>query len=135
MTSADKLGESFTELFPTLEEHVTSHHGSIAGPRYGKYYSFTDEGVDLEAGIVVQDHVRATKDIKPGELTSELVASIEYTGPYIGLTKAWREFMSEIFAQKYRVIGTPYEIYWLHAFEEKDAAKWRTEIVAPITTT
>ncbi len=107
------------------------------GPPYTRYLGgFGEPGadVDYEAGVPLLEpatmgHGRA----QPAELPGGAVAVAWHVGPYDTLGETYDALVRWIGEQGRAAAGPMWEVYWTDPGSEPDPARWRTEVIIPVT--
>jgi effector-binding domain-containing protein len=131
-TIMKEIGNHFMDILPKVAAHVQTSGGTMAGPPFGRYLSFTNTEVILQAGVPVAAPVAGANDIEAGEIPAEDAVAIDFYGDYNKLPEGWSFLHSWIKENGYEYADAPYELYWTDPMEEPDSSKWRTEIVVPV---
>jgi effector-binding domain-containing protein len=132
VTTPAEIGSTFQRLLPRVGAHLKEAGIAIGGSPYGRYFSYTPDRVDMEAGIPVATPAKAVGEIISSELPAGLVVSAMHIGPYETLPHEYEELQAWMASHGKQISGAPWEFYWTDPGEEPDQSKWRTEILWPV---
>ncbi len=120
------LGHAYGAVFA----HLSAHGRAPAGPPFARYWM--GEGkVRIEAGFPVSEPVEDEGEVEASELPGGEAAVTWHVGPYDAMTPAYAALEAWIGDKGASMSGPPWEVYYSDPADEPDAARWRTEIVAP----
>jgi len=123
-----KLGEAYGNIM--MEMGKQELHQS--GPVFAIYYKWTDDGVELEPGIPVDNAGKSEGDIKATEVPAKKAMKVDYYGNYDGLGEV-HEFIDQwAAANNMTVNGPPWEEYITDPDNEPDTSKWLTRVYYPV---
>ena len=123
-----ELGAKFGEIYSEIEKYLKNISSPPAGPPYGKYYSFSPERIELEAGIPVSGELSGEGRIKPVSTYGGKAAMTVFTGHYDKLNDAWGEFAKLVDSKGFELAGPCFEVYITDPELEPDSSKWITEL-------
>jgi effector-binding domain-containing protein len=103
------------------------------GAVFAHHLKMNPDIFDFELGVAVAAPVKATGQMKPGQLPSARVARAVYIGPYEGLPAAWGEFNTWMKANGHEQAENLWEVYSVGPQSSPDPANWRTELNRPLT--
>ena len=130
-TSPNKLGETFAELLPEVSAYLATKGVEPAGPPLGRFFAYTKDHVDMEAGFPVAAPAEGEGRVRPSELPGGRVAAIWHVGPYTTIPKAYEAITAWMKEQGLESGGASWEVYWTGP-ADVDNSQWRTEIVWPV---
>jgi effector-binding domain-containing protein len=119
-------------MLPEVMAHINAVGGRMAGAPFSRYHSFTDEEIDIEAGIPVLAPFTAKGRVQNSELPACKAVMCWHVGPYEKLTEAHAGLSAYLDQNKLKARGGPWEIYWTDPGMVPDPAKWKTQLFAPI---
>jgi effector-binding domain-containing protein len=128
----EELQQQLAIILPEVMGYLNREGLTPAGVPFARYHSFATE-IDLEAGIPVTTKIKGNERVKASSLPGGEVVAGMHIGPYHELTRTHEALMKWMAEKKLEAAGGPWEIYWTDPGLERDPAKWRTEIVQPIT--
>jgi effector-binding domain-containing protein len=131
-TTPDKIGEVHGELLHLVSAYLESKGVQPAGPPFGRFFDYTKEHVDMEAGFPVVSPLDGEGRVQTGELPAGKVAVTWHVGPYTTLSKAYAAMSAWMDEQGLESAGASWEVYWTDPATESDSSTWRTEIVWPV---
>lgn len=130
--SKDEISTLLGKLLPKVFGYATESGATMAGPPYGRYLDFGEDGVSLEAGLPVAPGAIGKGDIKLGALPAGPAASTIHTGPYDGLGAAHEALQAWVGSNGASPGGAPWEVYLTDPGEVPDPADWKTQVFLPI---
>jgi effector-binding domain-containing protein len=125
------LGAFFMEVIPKLQAAIAAQGGKPSGPPYGRFYNGDPAAFDTEAGIPFTGSVKATKDVRVGELPGGPAAKALHIGPYDTLTQEYPRIETWLTDQGKRPGVGPWESY-VDDVATTPHAKLRTEVYWPV---
>lgn len=131
-TKPDKIGETYAELLAQVSAYLSAKGVEPAGPPFGRFFDYTKEHVDMEAGFPVVSPLDGDGRVQAGELPAGKVAVTWHVGPYTTLSKAYEAVSAWMAEQGLESAGASWEVYWADPATEPDSSTWRTEIVWPV---
>lgn len=126
-----RIGEAFGEVLPEVASHLQRAGASPAGPAFARFFDYTEEAADFEAGFPVSEPVAGEGRVEAGELPGGRAAVTIHLGPYEGLQAAHEAMGEWVLANDHDPAGPVWEVYMVGPAEE-DPSKWRTELVWPL---
>ncbi|MFN2609849.1 MAG: GyrI-like domain-containing protein [Actinomycetota bacterium] len=132
-TTQAELGAKFAELLPEIASVLKDNDVASIGAPFGRFHSFNDQEVDLEAGIGVAMEVERMGRVRSSSLPGDRVAVTWHIGPYTTLGEAHEAIIKWIAEKGLTIDDAPWEVYWTDPMQEHDSAKWRTELIYPLT--
>jgi effector-binding domain-containing protein len=127
-----ELSAKFDEIYSEIDKYLLANSIKITGCPFGIYHSFSDERVDVEAGIPVAGEPTGEGRIKPMKTYSGKAVNTTFTGHYSKLNEAWGVFAKLVDAEGYKLAGPCFEVYVTDIRIEHDSSKWITELYTPI---
>ncbi len=131
-TTPDRIGETYGELLLLVSAYLESKGVEPAGPPFGRFFDYTKEHVDMEAGFPLVSPLDGEERVQPGELAAGKVAVTWHVGPYTTLSKAYAAMSAWMAEQGLESAGASWEVYWTDLATEPNSSTWRTEIVWPV---
>jgi effector-binding domain-containing protein len=131
-TPPARLGEAFREVLPEVASYLERVGVSPAGPPFARFFDYTEDEADLEAGFPVNEAVAGEGRVIAGELPGGTGATTVHVGPYEGLQQAHEAMGEWVLANGHDPGGPVWEVYVTGPLDESDAAAWRTEVVWPL---
>src|SRR5437667_913159 len=88
-TAPKSLGETFAELLPEVSAYLDAKGVQSAGPAFGRFFDYTKDRVDMEAGFPVASPGEGEGRVEPSELPGGRVGVALHVGPYTALPHAY----------------------------------------------
>jgi len=129
---SSEISKTLAVLLPEVMGQITATGGKIAGPPFSRYHGFTDQEVDLEAGMPVAKAITEKGRVKNGELPGGKVATAWHIGPYEQLSGAHTVLAKWVAERGLKAGSGPWEVYWTDPGMVPDPQKWRTQLFLPI---
>jgi effector-binding domain-containing protein len=128
-TISQKLGMSYGMIGAVLKKQGIN----MAGAPFAIYHSGGKGGpFDLEAAVPVDKPGKSDGKVIAGELKEGNVAMVKYFGDYSKINSAYEAVQGFIQSNNKKVRGFPWESYVSDPMNEKDTAKWETDLYFPI---
>jgi effector-binding domain-containing protein len=127
-----RMGEAFDEVFPETLAYLERVGASPAGPPFARFFDYTEDEADFEAGFPVSEPVQGEGRIAASELPGGLAAVTTHVGPYEGLQDTHAAIGEWVLANGHDPSGPVWEVYVTNPREEPDPSKRRTEVVWPL---
>jgi effector-binding domain-containing protein len=127
-----EIGETFRSVLPEVTACLDGQGAAPAGPPFARYFDYTEEEADFEAGFPVARPVSGSGRVEPGELPGGQAAVTLHRGPYEGLAEAHDEIGRWVLANDHDPAGPVWEVYLVGPLLESDPARWETEVVWPL---
>lgn len=131
-TEPGRIVEAFGEVLPQVRAHVERRGGSLDGPPFARFFDYSADEADLEAGFPVARPVAGEGRVVAGELPGGRAAVTTHEGPYEGLQDAHDAIGEWVLARSRDQAGPVWESYEVGPAEEQDPALWRTRVVWPL---
>lgn len=131
-TEPARIGEVFDEVFPEVASYLEGMGAGPAGPPFARFFDYTEDEADFEAGFPVSEPVPGEGRIAAGELAGGLAAVTTHVGPYEGLQDTHAAIGEWVLANGHDPSGPVWEVYVTDPREEPDPSKRRTEVVWPL---
>jgi effector-binding domain-containing protein len=131
-TPATDISATLGQAYGKLTAEMQKQGLSFAGPPLAIYHSYSDEKVDIEAGLQVNKPGKSSGDINAKELPATKALKVDYFGPYNNLKAAYSYIDQWIKNNNKTVTGPPWEAYVTDPGSEPDSSKWLTQIYYPI---
>ncbi len=128
----EDLQQELATILPEVMTYLMRERLAPAGAPFSRYHALGAE-IDLEAGIPVTSKVAGEGRVKPSILPGGEVVSGIHMGSYHELSRTHAALAEWISAEGLTPLGGPWEIYWTDPGLERDPAKWRTEVVQPVS--
>ena len=123
------MGQAYAEIMDFLEKkgiHPSGHPFSINYQNGPEIYDFT-------AALPVERLPESGEgNIEIGVFNAGKAATITHFGNYESLDASYRILTKWIEDNRYRVVGSSWEVYITDPETEKDTAKWETQIFFPV---
>jgi effector-binding domain-containing protein len=103
-----------------------------AGPPFARYFSMSEEGLDVAAGFPVAEPFLGAGVVHPAELPAGPAAVATHVGSYTGLEAAWAAVRARIVELGRTPGDDPWEVFFIGPGSGVDETEWRTELVWPL---
>lgn len=127
-----RITDAFGEVLPEVLAHVERAGARPDGPPFARYFDYSEDEADFEAGYPVAKPVAGEGRVAAGELPGGRAAVTTHSGPYEGLTQAHDAVGEWVLAHGHDQAGPVWEVYELGPGDEPDPARWRTRVVWPL---
>ncbi len=128
----EELQQQLATILPEVMGYLNREGLTPAGVPFARYHGFGAE-IDLEAGIPVTEKIAGNERVRASTLPGGDVVSGMHIGPYHELTRTHEALMKWMGEESLVAVGGPWEIYWTDPGLLRDPAKWRTEVVQPVS--
>ena len=125
---AADIGRLYGELFG----YIGLKGIGVRGAPYVEYLAMGPDGWDIEAGVPVAPGAKGEGGVVAKDIPAGQCVYTMHIGPYDTLKGTYDEIDAWLKANGYEYAGAPRETYHSDPVKEKDASKWRTEIVWPV---
>ncbi|MDE2935292.1 MAG: GyrI-like domain-containing protein [Chloroflexota bacterium] len=132
-TTMEQVPQLLGELFGEVYEFIQDQGQQPVGMPLTIYHSMDGDGLELECAMPVAAGIAGSGRITAGELPATLAAITTHIGPYDELPGAWSNLTDWMESQGLAPAGAPWEVYVTDPGAEPDPAKWRTDIVFPVS--
>src|SRR5690606_38761916 len=123
------FGPAIGEIMSTLGAQGVEPTGAV----FAHHFHMEPGVFDFELGVPVSRPIAAAGRVEPGQRPSVRVARTVYHGPYEGLPAAWGEFHAWVEQNGHAYAPDIWECYVDGPHSASDPAKYRTELVRPLT--
>lgn len=127
-TIGPKLGSAFGKIQSEMEKQKIKQ----SGPPFAIYYSDSQTAWKFDACIPGDKAGKSSGDVKSGTLKAGKAVVAHYFGAYEGSGGAHQAIHSYIDSKQLKINGAPWEVYVTDPMNEKDTAKWQTDIYYPV---
>lgn len=131
-TKQQDLGRVLPSTIERLVAYLGSAGEAPAGAPMAIYHNFTEEGVDVEAGIPVSHPVPGEGEIKASELPGGSVAYTLHVGPYDDLSAVHDAVYGWTREHGHEVAGPPREVYLTDPADTADPEQHQIEVAWPV---
>jgi effector-binding domain-containing protein len=129
----------FDRAYPEIGAAVAAAGLALGDRVFARYFAFSPERVEFEAGITIADEPGGPQrafdgsgSVQPGELPAGPVAVAMHVGPYEALPATYARLMAWIGEQGREPAGAIWEVYLTNPELEPDPTRWLTEVFIPI---
>jgi effector-binding domain-containing protein len=129
------IGKQLGVALPELMMYLNAIGAKSHGAPYTRYYSFTPDSVDMEAGMPVAEPVVGKGRVKANKLPACRAAVAWHVGPYHTLSETHQKLDVWVAEQGLQADGPQWEVYWTDPGMEPDPTKWRTQVFRPVKET
>jgi len=127
-----RIGDALGETLPEVGAYLERVGVSPAGPPFARYFDFSEDEADFEAGFPLSAPADGEGRITTGELPGGLAATTTHEGPYEELAAAHDAVGEWVLAQGHDPSGPAWEVYVVSPAEALDPSKLRTDLVWPL---
>lgn len=127
-----QIADAFRSVLPEVVDSLTRQGVSAAGPPFARFFDYSDELADFEAGFPVAAPVAPEGRVAAGELPGGRVARTVHRGPYDDLQRAHDALGDWVLAHDHDPAGPVWEVYVTGPQQTDDPARWETEVVWPL---
>lgn len=123
-----KLGAAYGEISDMMKKNKEE----MAGHPFAIYNNYSPQGVDMQACIPVAKTGKISGRVTAMETKAGRAIKMDYWGNYNKMNAA-HNAMQDYISQKHLTRnGAPWEVYVTDPMNEKDTAKWLTQIYYPV---
>lgn len=126
------ISEKMGEMYARITNFIQTRGLETTGMPYSVYDEMGENGIDLECGIPVNKAIESELNFNTGKMESKKCAVLYYFGDYSQLEKGHTEIQQWINRHKYKLAGSPMEIYVTDPGTEPNPDNWQTNIYYPI---
>jgi AraC family transcriptional regulator len=130
-TTPQGMGAAFRELLPVVHEYLERRGVEPAGPSFGIFHAYERDRVDFQAGFPVPEPLKGEGRIEAGEIPGGPAAVAVHVGPYDTIGAA-HDALEGFVRDRGGPGGPPREVYVTGPGQERDSARWRTEVIYPL---
>ena len=128
----NEIGKVYGEALGRVFAHIGKAGVAPVGPPLAVYHRYDEEGVDMSVAVPVAGPVSEGDGVTFSELPAGLMGMTVHVGSYQTIGKAW-EALTAWMQQHGHEQGDPcYESYLTDPSEEKDPAKYLTEVYCAV---
>lgn len=124
-----EIGPFFRETFPKLFGYAAARTQPKAA--FGRYYDWSGELIEFDAGVVTRDALPGLEDIKAGQYGGHKALFSLHVGPYAQVEKVYAALQTHMKEHELQSAGAPYEVY-LNSPDEVPESELKTEVYWPI---
>ena len=126
------MTEVFDQVFGETLSYLERVGARPAGPPFARFFDYTEDEADFEAGFPLSEPVQGEGRIAASELPGGLAAVTTHVGPYDGLQDTHAAIGEWVLANGHDPSGPVLEVYVTNPREEPDPSKRRTDVVWPL---
>lgn len=130
-TTRVQMGATLGQIYGEVADYAARSEAQLVGPPFARCYSFSDESIDLEAGMPVATPVAGEGRVSASALPGGPAASTMHVGSYDNLSESYTALEAWIREQGREGAGAPWEIYLTDPTTAPEHA-WQTEIIWPV---
>jgi effector-binding domain-containing protein len=127
-----EISTQLAVLLPEVGMQVMASGVKGMGVPFARYHSIEDGIVDLEAGMSVQQAIQEKGRVKNSELPGGRCVTCWHIGPYDRLAGARQALLAHLEAEKLKLRGGTWAVFWTDPGMVPDPAKWKTQLFAPV---
>ena len=127
-----EIGAVLRGVLDEVSECASRQGVAVEGPPFARFFDYTDEQADFEAGFAVSAPLRAEGRVEPGELPGGRAAITVHRGAYEELQGAHDAIGDWVLAHGHDPGGPVWEVYVSGPQQHDDPARWETKVVWPL---
>jgi effector-binding domain-containing protein len=127
-----EIGEALRAVLPEVSGYLDQEGVSPSGPPFARFFDYTEDEADFEAGYPVERPVAGAGRVEAGELPGGQAAVTTHVGPYEGLQDAHDAIGEWVLARDHDPAGPVWEVYVTGPEQEADPSRYETEVVWPL---
>jgi effector-binding domain-containing protein len=127
-----EIGAALRGALSEVADCISRQGVTVEGPPFARFFDYTDEQADFEAGFPVSEPVRAEGRVESGELPGGRAAITVHRGAYEDLQTAHDALGEWVLAHDHDPGGPVWEVYVSGPQQHDDPARWETEVVWPL---
>ena len=128
--SFDQLGDTIGRTLNAAFDAAQAA-GAIAGPPYVRYFTFSQERIELESGFPVAAGTEGAGEVVPSSLPGGRAAVLRHVGHYDALPQAHEEMHRYLAEQSLSPTEAAWEVY-LNDPRDTALEELQTDVVYPI---
>jgi effector-binding domain-containing protein len=132
LTTPQTISADIGKSFGIIGEFTKKNKLTQAGPVLTIYHSYAPDKIDMECGVPVNKRVNGVGEVECYPMPATNTAMLNYYGAYDKMEGAHGAIKKWIKDNNKKMKGDPWEVYVTDPMNEKDTAKWLTEIYYPI---
>ncbi len=132
VSSSAEIGETLRRALGEVADSLARQGVEPSGHPFARFFDYTAEQADFEAGFPVSGPVRAEGRVEPGELPEGRAAMTVHRGRYEDLQSAHDALGEWVLAHDHDPGGPVWEVYVTGPAQGDDPAKWEIEVVWPL---
>lgn len=124
-----EMPEFFREAFGRLYAYASSK----AAPKqaFARYYDWSTDPIDFDAGVVIQKAIEGKDDIQPGRYGGHEALMALHVGPYGQIETVYNAIQAYLKEHELESGDAPYEVY-LNSPDEVPESELKTEVYWPL---
>lgn len=126
----DQIGSWFAASYGAIAVHLQTIDVGTVGLPFARCAEDAD-GFAVEAGLPVDEPIRAEGDIEPSSLPRGSAATTWHRGAYATAEPAYAAIADWLTRNGRERSGLPWEIYHADTSTDLDETTWMTEVVQP----
>lgn len=127
-----EMNSILLEVFKEINFFLAVNSLIPAGAPYVRYYSFSPNCVDFEAGLPVFAPIKGKGRVTAGTLPAGQALSALHAGPFETLEAAYNALKSWSKKHDIEPAGDLRQVYTIDPVQAPDPRAWRTELLLPI---
>ena len=127
-TISGDIGNSYARIGMFMKKNKLNQNGAVLAI----YHSYDATKIDMECAVQLDKTAKGEGEIKVSEMKAGNAVVAHYYGAYEKTNTAHDALHKWIGDNKKKIIGDPWEVYVTDPMNEKDTAKWLTEIYYPV---
>lgn len=132
--SADpgEIGKKLGAFYQEIGAMMKKNNEQMAGPVFAVYNNYSPQGVDVQACVPVAKTGKTSGRVTTMETKAGRAIKMNYWGDYTKMNAAHKAVQDYIAQKHLTISGAPWEVYITDPMNEKDTAKWLTQIYYPV---
>ena len=130
--SPEEISAKMGEMYGKIMSIIQKNNLETTGMPYSVYYEMDETQIDVECGIPVTEVIEINEPFKSGTQNALNYAMLQYFGNYNQLENGHAQLQEWIKTHKFRLNGSPIEVYVTDPQDEPSPEKWQTNIYYPI---
>jgi effector-binding domain-containing protein len=127
-----EVAERLNLMWQELGRHVALHKLKTSGAPYCLYHSLNASTVDLECGFPVTGFAPEGGRVERSSIPAAKCVTAIHDGPYESLTETYQSMLAWMQSKDLIPSKMRWEFYLIGPLQEKDPAKWKTQVFWPI---
>ncbi len=127
-TISGDIGNSYGRIGMFMKKNNLKQNGAVLAI----YHSYAPAKIDMECAVPLEKSIKGEGEIKVSELKAGNAVVGHYYGAYEKTNTAHEALHKWMDENHKKTTGSPWEVYVTDPMNEKDTAKWLTEIYYPV---
>jgi len=128
----DDAGAEMGAMYGELMKYAGTNKVEMIAPPVCLAHQWDENGGDVECGLVIENQLDGTDEIRASKTYEGNVAVIIHIGPYKNTSESWEKLFQYIKDNSLEINGVPWEEYITDPAKETDPEKYVTKLYQPI---